>query len=214
MASKVRANSGTETTVSALRLPGVAPRRAPASRLQCSPVLTFPNSAGFSSSNQSVGTRKKFFLSQHRVKPRDASSRAVAQAKEDQLAIQPIKEISGEVLLPGSKSLSNRILLLAALADGTTVVENLLDSDDIRYMVGALKTLGVKLEEDWENCRMTVHGCAGRFPSEGAELFLGNAGTAMRPLTAAVAADFVLDGVPRMRERPIQDLVDGLTQLG
>ena len=85
-------------------------------------------------------------------------------------------------------------------------------------MVGALKDLGVTLEEDWDNDRIVVHGCAGRFPSPGGDLFLGNAGTAMRPLTAAVAAagrgTFTLDGVPRMRERPIQDLVDGLTQLG
>lgn len=85
-------------------------------------------------------------------------------------------------------------------------------------MVGALKALGVKLDEDWANDRIIVQGCGGRFPSEGGELFLGNAGTAMRPLTAAVAAagrgTFVLDGVPRMRERPIQDLVDGLVQLG
>ena len=92
------------------------------------------------------------------------------------------------------------------------------DSDDIRFMCGALKDLGVKLEEDWANSKLTVHGCNGRFPSAGAELSLGNAGTAMRPLTAAVAAagrgEFVLDGVARMRERPIQDLVDGLTQLG
>lgn len=126
--------------------------------------------------------------------------------------------MSGTVKLPGSKSLSNRILLLAALAEGTTLVKNLLDSDDIRYMVGALKALGVKLEERWEQGEMVVHGCGGRFPSEGGELFLGNAGTAMRPLTAAVAAagrgTFVLDGVARMRERPIQDLVDGLVQLG
>lgn len=92
------------------------------------------------------------------------------------------------------------------------------DSDDIRYMVAALKELGLKLEEDWANSKLTVHGCAGTFPSGGAELSLGNAGTAMRPLTAAVAAagrgEFVLDGVARMRERPIQDLVDGLQQLG
>ncbi|KIY93413.1 3-phosphoshikimate1-carboxyvinyltransferase [Monoraphidium neglectum] len=148
--------------------------------------------------------------------------------------------MSGVVKLPGSKSLSNRILLLAALAEGTTLVKNLLwsnhkqrehggarshvfeqqqqDSDDIRYMVGALKALGVTLEERWEVGEMVVHGCGGRFPVEGAELFLGNAGTAMRPLTAAVAAAgrgaFVLDGVARMRERPIADLVDGLVQLG
>lgn len=120
--------------------------------------------------------------------------------------------------LPGSKSLSNRMLLLAALAEGTTTVDNILDSDDIRYMVGALKVLGVELQEDWPNRKLIVKGCGGRFPSTGAELFLGNAGTAMRPLTAAVAAagrgKFILDGVQRMRERPIQDLVDGLVQLG
>jgi len=85
-------------------------------------------------------------------------------------------------------------------------------------MVGALKALGIKLEERWEVGEMTVHGCGGRFPAAGGELFLGNAGTAMRPLTAAVAAagrgKFVLDGVARMRERPIADLVDGLKQLG
>ena len=97
-------------------------------------------------------------------------------------------------------------------------MENLLDRDDIRYMVSALGTLGLKLEEDRAAGRCVVHGCGGRFPSQGAELFLGNAGTAMRPLTAAVAAagrgTFVLDGTPRMRERPISDLVDGLVQLG
>lgn len=143
---------------------------------------------------------------------------ATAHKGLESLAIKPVKEMSGHVKLPGSKSLSNRILLLAALAEGTTLVKNLLDSDDIRYMVGALKVLGIKLEERWEQGEMTVHGCGGMFPSMGAELFLGNAGTAMRPLTAAVAAagrgKFVLDGVQRMRERPIQDLVDGLVQLG
>jgi len=126
----------------------------------------------------------------------------------ENLRLEPIKEISGHVKLPGSKSLSNRILLLAALAEGTTTVRNLLDSDDIRYMVGALKVLGIQLEENWEAGEMVVHGCGGAFPVQGAELFLGNAGTAMRPLTAAVAAagrgNFVLDGVQRMRERPIQ----------
>eukprot|EP00892_Ulva_mutabilis_P006811 jgi/Ulvmu1/4501/UM002_0227.1 len=141
-----------------------------------------------------------------------------AVASGEKLVVEPIKKISGEVRLPGSKSLSNRALLLAALAEGTTVVENILDSDDIRYMVGALKQLGVELEEDWPNSQLTVRGCAGVFPSSGAELYLGNAGTAMRPLTAAVAAagrgEFVLDGVERMRERPIADLVDGMVQLG
>lgn len=94
------------------------------------------------------------------------------------------------------------------------------DSEDIRYMVSALKTLQIPLEEHWEESKIIVQGCGGHFPLEGEniELFLGNAGTAMRPLTAAVAVagkgSFVLDGIARMRERPIQDLVDGLVQLG
>ncbi|BDA45168.1 3-phosphoshikimate 1-carboxyvinyltransferase, chloroplastic [Coccomyxa sp. Obi] len=137
---------------------------------------------------------------------------------KEQIVLQPISKIEGHVRLPGSKSLSNRILLMAALSEGTTVVKNLLDSEDIRYMVSALKALGIHLEERWEQSEMVVHGCNGRFPVEGGGLFLGNAGTAMRPLTAAVAAagkgTFVLDGIERMRERPIQDLVDGLRQLG
>ncbi|KAL6499378.1 hypothetical protein OROHE_026041 [Orobanche hederae] len=142
-----------------------------------------------------------------------------------EIVLQPIKEISGTVKLPGSKSLSNRILLLAALSEGTTVVDNLLSSDDIHYMLGALRTLGLHVEEDKANQRATVGGCGGLFPVSSKEakgeiqLFLGNAGTAMRPLTAAVVAaggnsTYVLDGVPRMRERPIGDLVTGLKQLG
>lgn len=141
-----------------------------------------------------------------------------AASAVEQLVVEPVKKISGTVVLPGSKSLSNRTLLLAALAAGTTRVENLLDSDDVRYMVAALKQLGVKITEDWDKCEVVVEGCGGSFPNSGCELFLGNAGTAMRPLTAAVAAagegTYVLDGVPRMRERPIGDLVDGLKQLG
>eukprot|EP00252_Welwitschia_mirabilis_P004645 TRINITY_DN14948_c0_g1_i1.p1 TRINITY_DN14948_c0_g1~~TRINITY_DN14948_c0_g1_i1.p1 ORF type:complete len:520 (-),score=103.57 TRINITY_DN14948_c0_g1_i1:318-1877(-) len=143
--------------------------------------------------------------------------------KVEKIVLQPIKEISGTVKLPGSKSLSNRTLLLAALAEGTTIVDNLLDSDDVRYMVGALKTLGLDVREDRESNQAIVKGCASRFPvgksDSKIELFLGNAGTAMRPLTAALTAAggtarYVLDGVPRMRERPIGDLVTGLQQLG
>ena len=92
------------------------------------------------------------------------------------------------------------------------------DSDDVRVMVAALQQLGIDIEENWASAEMTVRGCEGRFPTEGGDLFLGNAGTAMRPLTAAVAAagsgHFMLDGIPRMRERPIRDLVEGLAQLG
>lgn len=143
----------------------------------------------------------------------------------EEILLKPIKEISGTVNLPGSKSLSNRILLLAALSEGTTVVDNLLNSDDVHYMLGALRALGLNVEENGAIKRAVVEGCGGVFPvgkeeaKDEIQLFLGNAGTAMRPLTAAVTAaggksSYVLDGVPRMRERPIGDLVTGLKQLG
>ena len=123
---------------------------------------------------------------------------------------------AGTVRLPGSKSISNRVLLLAALADGETEVRDLLASDDTERMLDALKVLGVGVVSlGGENWRIT--GCAGHFPVRQAELFLGNAGTAFRPLTAALAlagGDYVLKGVARMHERPIGDLVDGLRQLG
>lgn len=138
-----------------------------------------------------------------------------------EIVLEPIKEISGSITLPGSKSLSNRILLLAALSEGTTVVENLLDSEDIHYMLEALKTLGLRVEDDKTTKQAVVEGSGGLFPESKDEvnLFLGNAGTAMRPLTAALVAAggntrYILDGVPRMRERPIGDLVSGLKQLG
>lgn len=144
-------------------------------------------------------------------------------AEVEEIVLQPIKDISGTVSLPGSKSLSNRILLLAALAEGTTVLDNLLNSDDVQYMLAALKTLGLSVEDDSNIKRAIVEGCGGVFPvgkdPNEVSLFLGNAGTAMRPLTAAVTAAggnsrYILDGVPRMRERPIGDLVIGLKQLG
>lgn len=141
---------------------------------------------------------------------------------KNQLAISPIRSIDGVVTLPGSKSLSNRCLLLAALSYGTTRVENLLDSDDIRYMLGALDALGVEVTRDGLTVA-TVTGRGGpidaplQLGDDSLELFLGNAGTAMRPLAAALCmgnGNFILDGVPRMRERPISDLIDGLRQLG
>ncbi|CAL0324573.1 unnamed protein product [Lupinus luteus] len=140
-----------------------------------------------------------------------------------EIVLEPIREISGTITLPGSKSLSNRILLLAALSEGTTVVDNLLNSEDVHYMLGALRTLGLHVEDDKTTKQAIVEGCGGLFPTGGSKdevnLFLGNAGTAMRPLTAAVTAaggnaSYILDGVPRMRERPIGDLVAGLKQLG
>ena len=117
--------------------------------------------------------------------------------------------------MPGSKSISNRALLLAALADGSTLLLDLLDADDTRVMRDALSALGVDLEA--ADGGLLVRGCAGRFPRREAQLFLGNAGTAFRSLTAALAfagGRYVLDGVPRMRERPIGDLVDALNDLG
>ncbi len=135
------------------------------------------------------------------------------------LDLPPLAGAAGTVLLPGSKSISNRVLLLAALASGTTTIHDLLDSDDTRVMLDALRALGCGIEPAGSSLRIT--GLGGQLPpSLGATLlplFLGNAGTAMRPLTAALSllgGEFELSGVPRMHERPIGDLVDALTQLG
>jgi 3-phosphoshikimate 1-carboxyvinyltransferase len=131
------------------------------------------------------------------------------------LTIEPIRRAAGTVRLPGSKSISNRVLLLAALAEGETRIEGLLDADDTRVMRDALAALGIRLETvDGSSLRVT--GGGGRF-APAAELFLGNAGTAFRSLTAALAfagGRYVLDGVARMRERPIGDLVDALNAIG
>ena len=131
------------------------------------------------------------------------------------LTIAPIRHAQGEVRLPGSKSISNRALLLAALAQGSTELEGLLDADDTRVMITALRALGVDVQRDGD--RALVQGCGGHFPVREAQLHLGNAGTAMRPLTAALAfagGHYRLDGVARMRERPIGDLVDALNAMG
>jgi 3-phosphoshikimate 1-carboxyvinyltransferase len=135
----------------------------------------------------------------------------------DQLTLKPISKVSGSVTLPGSKSLSNRILLLAALSKGTTEVYNLLDSDDIRYMLGALEQMGVSVALSEDKTVATVEGCAGQLLTPKDPLFLGNAGTAYRPLTAVLAATtgrFELIGEPRMEERPIGHLVDAMNTLG
>ncbi len=123
---------------------------------------------------------------------------------------------SGEMRLPGSKSISNRVLLLAALSEGVTEVHDLLDSDDTKHMLMALRNLGVGVEDQGNNS-WRIAGVNGVFPVKQAALFLGNAGTAFRPLTAALAlagGDYSLTGVARMHERPIGDLVDALRQLG
>ncbi|WP_434951880.1 3-phosphoshikimate 1-carboxyvinyltransferase [Shewanella sp. HL-SH4] len=135
-----------------------------------------------------------------------------------QLHLEPIANMNGEINIPGSKSISNRALLLATLAKGTTTLTNLLDSDDIRYMLASLKQLGVEFELSENNTVCKVKGLAGTLNSEKPQtLFLGNAGTAMRPLCAALTlgqGEFTLTGEPRMEERPIGDLVDALQQLG
>lgn len=122
---------------------------------------------------------------------------------------------TGTVNLPGSKSISNRVLLLAALATGQTRISGLLDSDDTRVMLSALETLGIVLDRH-DPATVTIGGQGG-FPNQKADIFLGNAGTAFRPLTASLAVlggDYRLHGVPRMHERPIGDLVDALRSLG
>ena len=134
---------------------------------------------------------------------------------QDYLDLAPIGRVAGTVKLPGSKSISNRILLLAALAEGETRIFDLLESDDTGHMLAALRQLGVQCERDGPALR--VRGAGGAFRVKSAELFLGNAGTAFRPLTAVLAlsgGDYRLSGTARMHERPIGDLVDALRGLG
>ena len=137
-------------------------------------------------------------------------------AHSPSIQIGPFKRAKGSIVLPGSKSISNRVLLLAALSTGTTTLKNLLDADDTQVMRNALRQLGLSITDQANNVCM-VEGCGGHFPVRKADLFMGNAGTAIRPLTAALAmqgGDYRLSGVARMHERPIQDLVDGLRQVG
>jgi len=131
------------------------------------------------------------------------------------LDIPALASAQGTVTLPGSKSISNRVLLLAALSQGTTELRDLLDSDDTRVMLTALQAMGCQVDKLGSSVSIT--GLGGQAPAPNLDLFMGNAGTAMRPLTAALAlmgAQARLHGVPRMHERPIGDLVDALRQLG
>lgn len=133
-------------------------------------------------------------------------------------AIEPlVRPPDTTVRVPGSKSISNRALLLAALAEGQSVIDGALFSDDTRYMAAALRQLGVEVACDEGAARFEVAGCGGRWPAREADLFVGNAGTAMRFLTAALclgSGRYRIDGSARMRERPIEELLDGLRQLG
>ena len=132
------------------------------------------------------------------------------------IELGPFKRAQGSIFLPGSKSISNRALLLAALSSGTSTLKNLLDADDTQVMRNALRQLGLSVSDQADKV-CVVEGCGGNFPIQNADLFMGNAGTAIRPLTAALAmqgGNYRLSGVPRMHERPIRDLVDGLRQVG
>jgi 3-phosphoshikimate 1-carboxyvinyltransferase len=130
--------------------------------------------------------------------------------------LEPVMHVEGTVRLPGSKSISNRTLLLAALSEGATTIRDLLASDDTLVMLGALRSLGIGWDQVDERTHV-VQGAGGALPIHEADLFMGNAGTAIRPLTAALAViggDYTLHGVARMHERPIGDLVDALNAVG
>lgn len=135
----------------------------------------------------------------------------------DRLQIKPCGPLQGKIQPPGSKSITNRALLCAALAQGPSVLRGLLNSDDTRLMIDALRQLGVVIEVDEKIATAHVHGCGGEFPVKSADLFVGNSGTTIRFLAAAVSTNkgiYRLDGVPRMRQRPIGAMVFALRQLG
>ena len=131
--------------------------------------------------------------------------------------IHPVGPVHGTVRPPGSKSITNRALLIAALAEGRSTISHALASDDTRYMLEAVRALGLNAEASEDGTTIILDGSGGTFPARAADLYVGNAGTAMRFLTAALClgkGEYRLDGEPRMRQRPIGDLADGLTQLG
>lgn len=134
------------------------------------------------------------------------------------LILNPISSVYGQVYLPGSKSISNRILLISAMSHGITNINNLLNSDDVNYMLNALKTLGIKFQLSKNNTNCVIQGCSGPLNvTKKISLFLGNAGTVMRPLTAALSLvnhEIILTGDDRMKERPIKHLIDALKQGG
>ena len=133
------------------------------------------------------------------------------------IRILPCGPVVGHIQPPGSKSLSNRALVLAALAEGTSTLTGVLDSEDTRVMLEAWGKLGVRISGDPAGGRLSVEGCGGRLPVKKADLFIGNSGTSIRFLTAALSAcdgEFTLDGIERMRQRPIGDLLRALAQLG
>ncbi|HEY1064679.1 MAG TPA: 3-phosphoshikimate 1-carboxyvinyltransferase, partial [Pirellulales bacterium] len=133
------------------------------------------------------------------------------------LTISPVSRVTGSVTPPGSKSITNRAFVCAALSDGVTTLTGVLDSEDTRLMAGCLERLGFDVQIDWAACRAVVNGQRGAIPAEKATLDVGNSGTTARFISAMLALGqgvYTVDGVARMRERPIQDLLDALAQLG
>ena len=136
----------------------------------------------------------------------------------DRIELTPVsRPIRGRIRPPGSKSITNRALVCAALAEGVSTLTGALDSEDTRVMIDSLGRLGIRVESQDGGQTLLVHGCGGNIPAKQADLFVGNSGTTIRFLTAMCAlghGTYRLDGIPRMRERPIGDLLDALNQLG
>ncbi|MDG2469129.1 MAG: 3-phosphoshikimate 1-carboxyvinyltransferase [Pirellulaceae bacterium] len=135
----------------------------------------------------------------------------------DIIEIPTSRPVQASICLPGSKSLTNRALICAAMANGRSVLNGCLDSEDTRVMVDCLEKLGVNIDADWEQKSLVIAGTSGMIPEREADLFVANSGTTIRFLTALLAAgkgSYRLDGIPRMRERPIGDLLDSLADLG
>src|SRR5215470_2679399 len=134
--------------------------------------------------------------------------------RPQQIEIHPIREpINAEIQVPGSKSITNRALLMAALGDGTSTLENALFSEDSHWCADCLQRLGIAIEADEGAARFVVHGLGGSFPATSADLFVGNSGTTARFITAAAAlghGEYRFDGVPRMRQRPVGNLLKSL----
>jgi len=135
----------------------------------------------------------------------------------DSLSLTPCGPVRGSIRTPGSKSITNRALVCAALADGASTLSGALDSEDTQVMLDSLHRLGIQVERQGDGSTLVIKGCEGKIPANEADLFVGNSGTTIRFLTALTAlgrGTFRLDGVPRMRERPIADLLSALNQLG
>ena len=163
------------------------------------------------------GLHTSSFLTTIRLAIQKTNSATPRYPMTDSIEIQPTGPVHGSIRPPGSKSITNRALVCAALAEGTSTLTGALDSEDTRVMVDAIRQLGLDIDHQPETATIRVTGCGGRMPSSGGDLFVANSGTTVRFLTALVTlgqGTFRLDGIARMCERPIADLLDALNQLG